>query len=297
MKKNLVSVIMPTYNRGFLIKNSIDSVLNQTYSNIEIIVVDDCSTDNTEDVVKSINDKRVKYFKLDKNSGANFARNYGIDKSIGDFVTFIDSDDIYELNKIELQLEMINDTNTDMNFCGVRIIDNENEILVPNEYQIDRIYKKEFKSLICSGNFISTQALFIKSSIIKKIKFDNDIPRLQDYDLVLRLIPEVSISFLNEFLVSLYRQSDSISNSNSKLLLAAFLLYGKKYNYHENDLMILKNNLLKIVNDISGYLVFLEEQLNNYKKELNHTLEDLNLIKNELNNRDKLIEQLKEQLN
>ena len=77
--KPLVSVIIPTYNRGRLILDSINSVLNQTYKNIELIVVDDCSTDDTEKTVKSIDDSRIKYIKLEKNSGACVARNKGIE--------------------------------------------------------------------------------------------------------------------------------------------------------------------------------------------------------------------------
>lgn len=294
MKKNLVSVVMPTYNRANLIESAIKSVLDQTYSNIEMIVVDDCSTDNTFDVVRKIGDKRVKYYKLKKNSGSNVARNYGIRKARGEFITFIDSDDIYINNKIELQLNKIISTNTDMNFCGVKILDNDKEILVPNELQLEKIAKEEYNSLICSGNFISTQALFVKSDILKRINFDNNLPRLQDYDLVLRLIPEVSISFVNEFLVNLFRQEDSISNSNSKLLLAAVMMYSKNYNYSIADVNILKNNLFNIIKEISGYIIFLEQQFKNYKDELNHTLRDLDCLKNEISVRDKLIQELRD---
>ena len=100
----LVSVIIPTYNRGRLILDSINSVLNQTYKNIELIVVDDCSTDNTEEILKSINDSRIKYVKLEKNSGACIARNKGIELSTGEFIAFNDSDDLWITTKLEKQL-------------------------------------------------------------------------------------------------------------------------------------------------------------------------------------------------
>ena len=102
--KPLVSVIIPTYNRGRLILDSINSVLNQTYKNIELIVVDDCSTDNTEEILKSINDSRIKYVKLEKNSGACIARNKGIELSTGEFIAFNDSDDLWITTKLEKQL-------------------------------------------------------------------------------------------------------------------------------------------------------------------------------------------------
>lgn len=77
----MVTVIIPSYNREKTIKRAVDSVLNQTYKDIEVIVVDDCSTDNTLDVVKSIKDSRLKVFKLNENSGACVARNFGIEKA------------------------------------------------------------------------------------------------------------------------------------------------------------------------------------------------------------------------
>ena len=110
----------------------------------------------------------------------------------------------------------------------------------------------------------------------------------------MRLIPEVSISFVNEFLVNLFRQEDSISNSNSKLLLAAVMMYSKNYNYSIADVNILKNNLFDIIKEISGYIIFLEQQFKNYKDELNHTLRDLDCLKNEISVRDKIIQELRD---
>lgn len=100
----LVSVIIPTYNRGRLILDSVNSVLNQTYKNIELIVVDDCSTDDTKEVIESIKDSHIKYIKLEKNSGACIARNRGIEKSTGEFIAFNDSDDLWIPEKICRQL-------------------------------------------------------------------------------------------------------------------------------------------------------------------------------------------------
>lgn len=99
-----VSVIVPTFNNGKYIKQCIESLLNQTYSNIEIIVVDDCSTDDTAKIINLIDDKRLVYYKLNQNLGAYFARSYGILKSTGDYLTFQDSDDFSNEKRIEIQL-------------------------------------------------------------------------------------------------------------------------------------------------------------------------------------------------
>ena len=90
-----ISVIIPSYNRGNLIGDSIKSVLNQTYKNLEVIVVDDGSTDNTKEEIDKIEDERVKYIKLIKNGGGSNARNIGIQNAIGKYISFQDSDDFY----------------------------------------------------------------------------------------------------------------------------------------------------------------------------------------------------------
>lgn len=105
----LVSVIIPTYNRAQLLPEAIESVQVQTHTNLEIIVVDDCSSDNTEEVVRELmkDDSRIKYYRLSKKGNANVARNYGVEKSEGEFLSFLDSDDVYLSNKIEDQLHLI----------------------------------------------------------------------------------------------------------------------------------------------------------------------------------------------
>ena len=109
----MISVIIPTHNREKTIKKSIDSVLCQTYNNIEIIVVDDKSTDNTEEVINSIKDNRIKYIKLDENKGACFARNKGIELAQGKYIAFQDSDDEWLPQKLEIQLRYLEEKKFD----------------------------------------------------------------------------------------------------------------------------------------------------------------------------------------
>ena len=90
-----ISVIIPTYNRDKYIIESLNSVLKQTYHNLEIIIIDDCSTDNTEFLISQVKDNRIKYIKLKENKGSSFARNVGIEMATGNYITFQDSDDIY----------------------------------------------------------------------------------------------------------------------------------------------------------------------------------------------------------
>ena len=103
----MVSVIIPVYNSSKYLKECLDSVLNQTYKNLEIIIIDDKSTDNSVDIINSYKDKRIKLIKLKKNSGVSVCRNKGIEKASGDYITFIDSDDYWELDKIKKQVKFI----------------------------------------------------------------------------------------------------------------------------------------------------------------------------------------------
>lgn len=123
-----ISVIIPTYNREKLIERSIKSVLNQTYKNIEVIVVDDCSNDNTKSIVNSIKDDRLIYIKLSKNKGACYARNKGIEAASGKYIAFNDSDDVFYKNKLEKQLKNLLNNNSDLDFCKMKVFRDMNYI-------------------------------------------------------------------------------------------------------------------------------------------------------------------------
>lgn len=106
-----ISVIIPTYNRAEMIEYSIKSILEQTILPNEIIIVDDASTDNTESVIASLNNNLIKFIKLDKNSGAQVARNVGIKNSKSKWISFLDSDDLWEKDKLQLQISELSKVN------------------------------------------------------------------------------------------------------------------------------------------------------------------------------------------
>ena len=244
-KTNKISIIIPTYNREKLIRKSIQSVLNQTYNNIEIIIIDDCSHDNTNKEVKKIRDNRIRYIKLRKNKGANYCRNLGIKKSTGEYISFLDSDDIFHKNKLERQIKNMKINKSNFDFCKIRIyIDNTNifKITFPNSNQEKSILNGKIFDELCKGNFISTQSILIKKNILEKYLFDEKIPRLQDYDLLLRIIPKVKISYTNKVLVDLFLQKDSIGSSLLKLENAIIIILKKNYNLNlEQNIYLLKN--------------------------------------------------------
>ena len=107
MNEELVSIIMPNYNCGKFIKATIESVLAQTYSNWEILFMDDCSTDNSLEIVKSFQDERIHIFKNEKNSGAAVSRNKALREARGKWIAFLDSDDLWEKEKLSKQIAML----------------------------------------------------------------------------------------------------------------------------------------------------------------------------------------------
>lgn len=225
--KGKVSIIIPTYNRANTLNRSVKSVLNQTYENIEIIIVDDCSNDNTEQMVKNWKIDKVKYYKLEKNLGACVARNKGIELATGDYIAFQDSDDEWLPEKLQKQIEKLEMTNTLVTFCALNFINIDKS-------NITKIPSKDVSSItnmaeeLLYENFISTQTILGKKEVFKDIIFDEKLPRFQDWDIAIRLAKKYKISYIDEPLVNLYLQKDSITKSNKKGYDALLILY-KKY--------------------------------------------------------------------
>lgn len=225
----MISVIIPTFNREKTIKRAMDSVLNQTYKNIELIVVDDCSNDKTEEIVKKYNDSRVKYDRLDKNSGACVARNKGVQLAKGEYIAFQDSDDEWHEDKLEKQIACLESNKADICFCSLNNIclNGEKEIIPKNKIESEQI-----KERILKNNFISTQTIFGKKECFVDEKFDRDFPRFQDWDLVIRLSQKYKIVHCDEVLVNMYKQKDSMTYDAKKTVIGLKLI-SQKY----SDLM------------------------------------------------------------
>lgn len=128
MEEELVSIIMPSYNTGKFIKETINSVIAQTYSNWELIIVDDCSTDNTDEIVKSINDNRIIYLKNETNSGAAISRNKALREAKGRWIAFLDSDDLWKNDKLEKQIKFMKENNCYFSYTNYIEIDENGNI-------------------------------------------------------------------------------------------------------------------------------------------------------------------------
>jgi glycosyltransferase involved in cell wall biosynthesis len=215
----LISIIIPAYNRAHLIVETLDSILAQTYSNWECIIVDDGSTDNTEKVVRKYikEDKRFQFYSrpIDKTKGANTCRNYGFELSKGGCVKWFDSDDIMHPNLLEKQLNSIN-RNIDCCVCKVAYYDFENNrILKENTIFSDNLIEDY---LVGGVAFYVSGPLWNRFFLNKQAElFDELITNLDDWDFNLRMLyQEPSIVYLNEPLIKYRIHKASLSHEINK---------------------------------------------------------------------------------
>jgi len=211
----LVSIIIPTYNRAHLISETLDSILIQTHTNWECIVVDDGSTDNTDEVLAVYvnKDTRFKYYHrpTTRPKGANACRNYGFEKSKGEFVNWFDSDDIMLEDFIKIKLNKFN-AKVDFVLCSVLYCDEKLNITkeVPFKNNINL-----FRDLVSQKLMLTPTILFRKSRLNKKILYNEKISRGQEMEFLSRLLFDVNnenFKIVNEPLF-LYRQhSDTVSS-------------------------------------------------------------------------------------
>lgn len=164
MQKELVSVITPVYNAAAFIEKTVQSVLNQTYTNIEHILVDDCSTDNSEAIINEMiaEDSRIKYIKLQENSGAAVARNVGIENARGQFVAFIDSDDVWRTDKLEKQISYMQDNKYAFTYTNFEMVSEDGHVLntkVPLPKRLDYNGLLKNTAIACSTVIIDRQII------------------------------------------------------------------------------------------------------------------------------------------
>ena len=208
---DLISVIIPTYNRAHVIKRSVQSVLNQTYKNLELIIVDDGSTDNTKEIIDSINDKRIVYVKQE-NQGASAARNKGIDLAKGKYIAFQDSDDVWHLDKLEKQINALKQNNADVVFCKKFINGNLRKRKIAQWFKNGFLQKDELPI------GIGTQTLLLKKDIMINNKFNTAIQCIEDFEILVRLKKNYSFFCIDEGLVDYFIQKNSVSNEYEKIL-------------------------------------------------------------------------------
>jgi teichuronic acid biosynthesis glycosyltransferase TuaG len=220
---NLVSIITPSYNSAKYIAETIKSVQKQTYSNWEMIIVDDGSSDNTEEIINEIQltDKRIHFLKLAQNSGSGVARNKGIENASGDFMTFIDADDIWFPTFIEKSIEAIKKNNIPFVFSSYKRSNEEldfvfSDFIVPQKVTYSDILK---------SNSISCLTAFLDIKTLGK-KYMPKIRKRQDMGLWLQYLKEIPYAYGIQETQAIYRiRENSLSRNKSKLLKYQWQFY------------------------------------------------------------------------
>ena len=260
------SIVIPTYNRAGFIDKTIHSLLKQSYFNFEILVVDDGSTDNTEEVVKSINDSRIFYFKKE-NAERGAARNFGAKKATGDFINFFDSDDIAYNNHLQTAFETIsNNKDTSIFHLGFDIKTPEGD-LVRTPSSISNINKQ-----LINGNVMSCNGVFIKKEIALQNPFSEirELSASEDYLLWLQLSAQYPI-IKNNTVTSTIIEHDqrSVLSINKKALIKRKELMLKMALEDNRINLFYKKNINKLklntYSYISLHLIMAKEKKEGFK--------------------------------
>jgi len=218
--KQLISIIIPTFNRAQLICETLNSIISQTYPSWECIIVDDGSTDNTEEVVESYcaKDSRFKFFKRPEDllKGPNTCRNYGFEKSKGEFIQWFDSDDLYFPHAMETYIKAY-ESDSDAVVAKIERVDN----LTLSKINENKIQSNNLIEDYLIGNivFYVCGPLWRKSFISKQNQlFDEKIKNLDDWDFNLRMLYQnPNIEYLNSPLIKYRIHSESLAHEISKL--------------------------------------------------------------------------------
>ena len=218
----LVSIIMPSYNTGRFIAETVESVLAQTYSNWELIIVDDCSTDNTDDVVAPyLSDERIRYIKNETNSGAAVSRNRALREARGRWIAFLDSDDLWEADKLRAQIAFMENNGYHFSYTDYIEIDEES---VPNGRSVSGP-KRISKHGMYNYCWMGCLTVMYDKDAVGLIQIA-DIKKNNDYAMWLKVCKKAKCYLLAETLARYRKRSGSISNHGyMKLIKWHYKLY------------------------------------------------------------------------
>lgn len=205
----LVSIITPVYNSEKYISDTINSVLAQTYTNWEMLIADDCSSDNSAEIINRYTDSRIKYIKLESNSGAAIARNKALEQAKGNYIAFLDADDTWKPEKLEKQLKFMIEKDIGFSFAGYEIIrDKKNKIIeVPDTLNYNQFMK---------NTIIGTLTVMISRKHVGEVRLV-DVKKDHDSMTWAKLLRQGNTAYgINESLAYYRKVEGSISNNKIK---------------------------------------------------------------------------------
>lgn len=227
---DLVSILTPTYNTEKFIRSTIESAQNQTYTNWEMILVDDASTDNTVSIIEEFvkKDSRIKLFKLPQNRGNGFARNAALEKSTGKYIAYLDADDLWFPEKLEKQIQFLKANNLHFTFSFYDSIDEEgNDLNRRVESPNPLTYKQLF---FC--NYVGNLTAIYNAEYFGKIILETSQKR-QDWRIWLTILKQIKIAKPVPESLAFYRiRKDSVSSSKFKLIKHNFGVYREFHGYN-----------------------------------------------------------------
>lgn len=239
IKSPIISVIMPVYNADEYLSASIESILNQTYKNFEFIIINDGSTDNSEKIICSYNDKRIKYIKYDSNLGYVARLNYGLSIASGTFIARMDADDISKPERLEKQLNFLNlnPSIALVGSCYEKIKDNIN---LGFKKQQQKPYQLKFR-LLFGSNIAHPTVMFRRELIdLNRYFYKSEFSPAEDYELWTRLVMEFELYNMPISLLYYRIHSNQISKTKSKI---------QRENFRRAHASYVKS-LLKISNEV-----------------------------------------------
>lgn len=258
MADNMVSVIIPTYNRKDTLKRSIDSVLNQTYGNIEVIIVDDCSTDGSFEYIADVYEEvqNITYIMNDKNIGPGAARNVGVMHAKGEYVAFHDSDDVWMPDKLEKQMKLMKQTDDNVgfvysSFCG-EAQDGSIGVWPPENWENSKKEGDIFSWLLLQP-MVGAITIVMKKEIFLTVGgFNEELRALEDYEFSLRVAQRYNILFIEEALARVYNSADSVGKSALNSMYAQCYI-AKKYLKEYEKYGLKKEKYLRMLDEAKKY--------------------------------------------
>lgn len=245
--KPIVSIVIPAYNRASLLCRAIGSVLAQSFTDFELIVVDDASTDNTEEVVRGFGDPRIRYLRHEENRGGSAARNTGIKAAQGRYIAFQDSDDEWLIEKLEKQVSLLEscDESVGVVYSGMLRWDGQSAVYFPPAKVAMR--EGDISSQILDRSFIGTPTLLIRRECLERIGgFDERLPRFQDWEMVIRLALTTHFRLVDEPLVIAYDTTGSITRNKAVSVRAREIILDKHFAALEKNPAILAEHYCTI---------------------------------------------------
>jgi glycosyltransferase involved in cell wall biosynthesis len=255
-----VTVLITTYNCGEYIKQAIKSVLNQTYQDFELLIIDDGSNDNTEIIIKNFQDERIKYVKID-HIGRSKALNYGLREAKYDWVALMDADDLWGTNKICEQIKLIS-TDKDLIFSNsVYFKKNKLRYIITNPKSKEEVIEK----LALHGHFSGSNVLFNKNRILEVGGYSEELNNCEDYELWLRIMNDFNFKFIDKAFVFNRIRINSLSRSNLKSRNKIIIAIQKKYFNYSNSHVFNFSNTKKL--KLNGWRNYFYGDRSNVRKE------------------------------